>query len=169
MVEVELKKIQVNLSSCYKFLLEFWLKDEWKLVGGDLLTLIGRWESMKIFEEYRFLLIRKLVGEVRGIHSCILEESSSRCWNFGDIFGRDNSSWARGVIIVDDSNDWVVVIYQILRLIEGLHLLRWISQLRLNLERCVGRDVMRAWLSWWICHGANKSIWVVDLNEKPIN
>ena len=36
------------------------------------------------------LLMRKLVGGVRKIHSCVLEESSDRCWNLGNISGGDN-------------------------------------------------------------------------------
>ena len=46
----KLKKIQVSLSSCYKFLAKFWLKVGWKLGEGGLLTLIGRLELVKVFE-----------------------------------------------------------------------------------------------------------------------
>ena len=36
------------------------------------------------------LLIRKFAGRVVGIHACVLEESSGRCSNLGNIFGGDN-------------------------------------------------------------------------------
>ena len=36
------------------------------------------------------LIIRKHVGGVTGFHSCVLEESSNRCSNFGNIFGGNN-------------------------------------------------------------------------------
>jgi hypothetical protein len=35
--------------------------------------------------------VKKHASGVRGVHSCVLEESNSRCWNLGVIFDGDYS------------------------------------------------------------------------------
>ena len=36
------------------------------------------------------------------------------------------------------------------------------------IEWCDGRDVLKAWLSWWIRHGVEKFHLGLDLNEPPM-